>query len=423
MAAMSNSCSVAIIGAGPYGLSIAAHLRARGIEFRIFGTPMNTWRTRMPAGMFLKSEAFASNLSDPQRGYTLKRFCTENGIEYGDSTDKGPPVSLETFTAYGLWFQKQLVPDVEDRAVVGLEQSAKGFLLRLDDGDTVTARRVIVAIGTTYFAYVPESLSHLPSDLLSHASEHHDLSRFRGRDVSVLGGGASALDLAALLHGVGATVRLIARQSSLSWSTKIYRPPWRRWYPLCGLGGGGKSILRGAKKRFCEHAPMLFRHLPTQARVQINLTLLPPSGAWPIRQCVEQLPLLLGHVLKRAEARDTSVHLRLIAPDGAEREVWTDHLIAATGYRLDLRKLTFLNEPLRLRLRSIGSAPILSANFESSIPSLFFVGLASANTFGPVMRHTLGARYTARRLSWHLARSTASEAAPAMDESIPVAAE
>jgi cation diffusion facilitator CzcD-associated flavoprotein CzcO len=411
---MHNLCPVAIIGAGPYGLSIAAHLRARGVEFRIFGTPMSSWQAQMPAGMMLKSHGFASNLFDPQRRYPLKRFCTENGIEYHDY---GLPVSLETFTAYGLAFQEQFVPEVEDRVIVALEQSSEGFSLRLDNGETVAARRVVVAVGISYFRHVPECLSHLPPDLVSHSSDHYDLSRFKGRDVSVLGAGASALDLVALLHGVG-TVRLIARRSSLDWNTKYdtYRPLWRRWYPLCGLGGGDW------RKRFYEHGPMLFRYLPAKTRLQIVRTVLGPAGGWPVKKCVEQMPLLLGHVVRQAEARNGRVHLRLIATNGAERTLWTDHLIAATGYRVDARRLTFLSESLLSRLLSIESTPILSANFESSIPSLYFVGLASANTFGPVMRFTLGARYTARRLAWHFAKSSPSEITASADKSIRVAA-
>ena len=415
MAIMSNLWPVAIIGAGPYGLSIAAQLRARGVEFRIFGTPMYSWRAQMPAGMFLKSQGFASNLCDPQNSHSLKRFCRENRIEYGDY---GVPVSLETFVAYGLSFQKLFVPELEDRTVISVERSSVSFLLQLDSGETVAARHVIVAVGASYFRHVPESLSQLPPNLLSHSADHHDLSRFKGRDVSVLGAGASALDLAALLHGAGATVRLIARRSSLSWNTEYetQRPLWRRWYPVCGLGGGDW------RKRFYEHGPMLFRFLPETTRLRIVSTTLGPAGGWPVRECVEQLPLLLGHDIRLAGSRDERVHLRLIASDGTEREVLTDHLIAATGYRVDLQKFNFLSDLIRARLRSAPSGSMLSANFESSIPSLYFVGLASTNTFGPVMRFTLGARYTARRLAWHLTKSTVKKTADRLDEPIRVAA-
>lgn len=402
MAVMKNVCPVAIIGAGPYGLSIAAHLRSRRIEFRIFGTPMHSWQAQMPTGMFLKSHGFASNLFEPKGSFSLKNFCLENSIEYNDY---GIPVSLETFIAYGLSFQRNLVPDVEDTAIVDVEPSREGFLLRLNDGDTVAARRVVVAVGASYFRHVPEVLSHLPPELLSHSADHHDLSRFKGRDISVLGGGASALDLVALLHGVGATVRLIARRSSLSWNSEyeMYRPLWQRWYPVCGLGGGD------LRKRFYEHGPMLFRHLPATTRLRIVSTVLGPAGGWPVRKCVEQMPLLLGQVVQHAEPYNGRLHLRLIGSNKVEREIRTDHLIAATGYRVDLQRLGFLNASLRSSLRSIASTPILSGNFESSIPSLYFVGLASANTFGPVMRFTLGARYSARRLASHLAKATAGQ--------------
>ncbi len=66
-----------IVGAGPYGLSIAAHLRSARVPFEQFGTPLDSWRTFMPRGMVLKSERFASNLWDPERRYSLKRFCEQ----------------------------------------------------------------------------------------------------------------------------------------------------------------------------------------------------------------------------------------------------------------------------------------------------------------------------------------------------------
>src|ERR1700760_1616078 len=85
-------CDVAIIGAGPYGLSIAAHLRAAGVDFRIFGKPMGFWRDHMPDGMHLKSEGFASSLSEPSGKFTLGAFCKERGLDYADL---GSPVPLE----------------------------------------------------------------------------------------------------------------------------------------------------------------------------------------------------------------------------------------------------------------------------------------------------------------------------------------
>jgi cation diffusion facilitator CzcD-associated flavoprotein CzcO len=391
---MTGYPKVAIIGAGPYGLSIAAHLRARGIEFRIFGSPMHSWLTRMPAGMLLKSEGFASNLYDPAARFTLKRFCAENALPY-EAIDV--PVPLETFTRYGRAFQQELVPNVEDKVVVGLDRGPRGFLLQLDQGETVAASDVIVAVGISYFFHVPAGLAHLPPDSFSHASDHRDLARFKTADVTVIGGGASALDVVAALRDVGAEVRLIARQSSLRFNISKPRSWWRQWYPTSGLGGLWRN-------QFYEHGPMLFRRLPQNLRWSIIRTALGPAGGGAVKDRVERAPLLLGHSVRYAQFRDGRVHLRLLCPNGEERTLSTDHVIAGTGYKVDLRRLTFLSKELHCQLRAVDFVPILSAEFESSVHGLYFVGLAAANTFGPVMRFLLGARYTARRLAKHLSR-------------------
>jgi len=387
-----QSAQVAVVGAGPYGLSIAAHLRARGIEFRIFGSPMHSWRRRMPAGMFLKSDGFASNLHDPDGRFTLKRFCAENGLPY-EALDF--PVPLDTFTNYGLAFQQRFVPEVEDKAVIALDRSPDhGFLLQLDDGETVAARRVVVAVGIAYFSHITAGLAHLPPDTFSHSSDHHDLSRFKGHDVSVIGGGASALDLVAALHDAGAEVRLIARRSALRFNIPGYRAWWKQWYPRSGLGGGWRN-------QFYEHAPNLFRHLPQEFRAFIVRAALGPAGGFSVKDRMERVPVLLGHTLRYAEFRDGRVQLQLLCGDGEESSLPTDHVIAATGYRADLRRLSFVSKELRLKLRLVDFTPLLSAEFQSSVPGLYFVGLAAANTFGPAMRFVLGARYTARRLNRH----------------------
>src|SRR5437899_2681754 len=161
--------NVAIVGAGPYGLSIAAHMRQRGIPFRIFGRPMDSWLAHMPKGMMLKSDGFASNIYDPGGEFTLRMFCRERGIEYSDTR---LPVRLDTFAAYGLAFKERMAPEVEERLVVGLNPLPGGFLLQLNDGEVVMARRVILAVGITHFPYVPADLGQLPPEFLSHSFRH-----------------------------------------------------------------------------------------------------------------------------------------------------------------------------------------------------------------------------------------------------------
>src|SRR5690242_13729798 len=150
---MSAKCDVAIVGAGPYGLSLAAHLKARHIDFQIFGEPMQFWRDHMPKGMLLKSDGFASNPYDPQKSYTLQRFCQEQDINYRDTNF---PVELETFVKYGMAFRSRFVSNLRRNNVLKIEKISSGFSLRLDDDDRVTARRVVVATGIRHCRHVPE---------------------------------------------------------------------------------------------------------------------------------------------------------------------------------------------------------------------------------------------------------------------------
>ncbi len=407
---MTPVAQVAIVGAGPYGLSIAAHLRALGVGFRIFGSPLQTWREQMPKGMWLKSDGFATNLYDPEASFTLKRYCAGHGLDYGDTS---PPVPLETFTAYALAFQARLVPELDDRQVAALDRTASGFILRLDDGELVAARCVVLAVGISHFRHVPAELAHLPPTCLSHSADHHDLGHFSGREVTVIGAGASAIDLAALLHEAGAAAHVIARRSTIRFHSGPGSRPRSLWkrirHPSSGIGPGLRS-------RIYADAPWLFRYLPQDLRLWIVRQHLGPAPGWFVKdRVVGRVPILSGQTLRRIEFHGNRAVLGLVAQDGTEREHASEYVIAATGYRVDLRRLPFLGEELRSAVRAVAYTPVLSANFESSITGLYFVGPAAANTFGPVMRFMVGAQFTARRISRHLARVGArqSTSAPA----------
>jgi thioredoxin reductase len=391
---------VAIVGTGPYGLSIAAHLRKRGLSFRIFGRPMDSWLAHMPKGMLLKSDGFASNISDPDGDLTLEKFCAEREIQYAHI---GIPVRLDTFTAYGLAFQERMVPNLENKAVVSIDRSPEGYLLRLDDGEDVKVRHLVLAVGITHFEHVPDNLAHLPAEFLSHSARHHDVEQFRGRSVVVIGGGSSALDWAGLLHETGAHVQLVARQTVLKFhgrATGEKRSLWERIrHPQTGLGPGWRSA-------FYANAPGAFHYLPQNLRLEIVRRILGPSGGWFIKDVVmNHVPHLLGHTLLRAEVQDGRVHLHLHPQHGSERVIVADHVIAATGYKVDLERLTFLSSEIRSQLKSVASTPVLSSNYESSLPGLYFVGIAAANSFGPVMRFAFGADFAARTVTSALVKT------------------
>ncbi len=391
-----------IVGAGPYGLSLAAHLRRAGVSFRIFGRPMDSWVSHMPKGMLLKSDGFASHISDPAGDYTLRQFCAENGIPY---RDRGIPVSLETFASYGLAFKDREVPELEDKTVVSIDPDTASFTIGLDTGEMFPARQVILAIGVTHFGYVPETLASLPTEYVSHSALHSDVTRLRGRNVIIIGAGSSALDLAGLMHEAGVDVQLIARKP-LKFHSKSDKPrPWwdRLRRPPSGLGPGWKSF-------FFANYPNVFHYLPESLRIEAVRRVLGPSGGAFIRDKIDgKVPTLTGYSTVAARIEDGKVRLTLADGSGVKREVIADHVIAATGYKVNLEKLKFLNDETRSRIKTVSGSPALSSAFESSIPGLYFVGLAAAISFGPVMRFAFGADFTARAVTRAVAKAAARE--------------
>lgn len=390
----SDVVDVAIVGAGPYGLSVAAHLRAAGVSLRQFGYPMHLWRSMMPQGMFLKSQGFASNLSDPASTHTLEAFCLATARPY---RDYGLPVSLDTFLAYGDWFQAAHAPDLEETLVTEVSGQGGAFTLNLADGSTARARQVVVAAGVQHFAVVPDLLAGLPPAVCTHSSAHTDLSAFTGKRVIVVGAGQSALESAALLHENGATVQVVARRAKVAWNGQplaLDRPLLQRLRePEAGLGSGWSTWF------YSEH-PEVFRHLPESTRVYRSRTALGPAGASWLRERVEgQVPVLTSHILEGAEAMTDGVALTFRTPNGTTARLTADHVIAATGYRPDLERLTFLEPAIRKQLETVADAPAVRRDYQTSVPGLYVAGPAVAATMGPVMRFVFGTKHAAHTVA------------------------
>jgi len=396
MAISSTSVDVAIIGAGPYGLSLAAHLRARGVDYRIFGEPMGAWKHNMPLGMLLKSSPWATGLSDPKSELTLKRFCTEHALPYHDEL---MPLPLSRFIEYGEAFQMRYVPVVERKVLMALEPGAGGLRASFDDGETVHARRVVVAVGLHPFKRLPREAERLPAELCSHSGEYGALEPLDGKDVIVVGSGSSATDLAALLHERGISVSLVARAPRLDFADRP-RPRTlfeRATAPMSGIGHGWTL---GA----CAKYPQLIRLLSEDLRVQLaNARALGPlGGAFVKDRVVGKVPVSLDRAFQRIETRNGKVLLDLVDDGGARQSLRADHVIFATGYKIDVSRLGFLNQTLLRQIRLVEKAPQLSAHYETSVPGLHFIGPAAANSFGPVCRFVYGTYHPARHLARHL---------------------
>lgn len=388
---------VAIIGAGPYGLSLAAHLAARGVRHRIFGRPMEFWAQIADAGgeRNLKSFCFGTNISTPTPGFTFADYNAPRGLETFE------PCSIANFVEYGQWFQQTHVPWVEPVDVTGVERSADGFAVTLQNGEALGAGSVVVATGLAGYAEIPSVLAVLPSNLVTHTSKIDAFEDFKGRSVAVVGGGQSALEAAALLREAGAQAQLIAREEVIGWQTRTSprRTLWRMLRsPISGLGTGPKAW-------GLVHFAGLAHRLPDRWRTEFVKTHLPPEGAWWLRSRVEgKIPIHAGVAVTAVRPGADGVELVLRRKkDGGESKLFVEHVVAGTGYVVDVDRLGFLSADLRRTIARLERAPRLNATFESSAPGLFFVGPASAMSFGPMFRFVVGAEYASRQVCGRLA--------------------
>ncbi|CAB3704158.1 NAD(P)-binding domain-containing protein [Paraburkholderia rhynchosiae] len=388
----------AIIGAGPYGSSLAAHLRAAGMAHQILGEPMGAWRNYMPPGMLLRSEAFASSLHAPRSGFTVEDYCRQKGIPY---QPMGMAFPLETFVDYGLWFQGSLVGDIQAVDVLNLRRVGGQFQLALSDGRSLIARKVVIALGLKGYAQTPPALQGLPQRYASHSEQHGDLTWARGKDIVIVGGGQSALGLSALLHELGARVRVLMREAEIVWHE---RPEAGRSilskirHPDAGLGRGWRSL-------FLSECPHLF-HMLDQARRRLVMDKsYGASGAWWLHdRVVDKVEIWSRTEVRSASIDNDRVVLRVMS-DNEEALVDADHVIAATGFKTDMRQHAFLSKDIVDAISVHGGLPELTSNYETRIGGLYVIGPASAHSFGPVMRFVYGTKHAAPSVARHIAGS------------------
>jgi thioredoxin reductase len=386
---------VLVIGAGPFGLSISAHLSHRGVEHTIVGRPMDTWRNHMPLGLFLKSEPYGSPISAATPGYDIAEYSRLHGFDY---VDRIGPLSLERFLGYADWFTDQLVPKVRDVTVTSVTPVGDGFKVEFAEDSPVLTRQVIVATGLLPYTYIPGELSGLPSELLTHSSEHARLDQFRGRRVAVIGGGQSSLQTGALLHEAGADVQVIMRGERITWEEQVA--------PEIGL----IDRIRRPPAKLCEgwgcavyDSPDAYRMLPKSFRVRKALTALGPRGAWWLRDRVEGVvDVLSGHKVKSAAPHGSGVRLHLDGP--RQSTVDADHVIAGTGFHIDLARLSFLPEEIQASLVTHVNCPVVNRAGESSVRGLYFAGAPTHLSLGPGVRFISGTYQTSAQLARSVAR-------------------
>lgn len=384
-------CEAVVVGAGPYGLSAAAHLKAIGGDVRIFGRPMEFWANHMPAGMLLRSPRVASNISDPAHQFTLDAYESSAGIQ------PRAPVPLETFVNYGRWFQRQMVPDLDLREVASIRRNDGGFAIALEDGEVLHSKSVVVASGIGSFQRAPSVFASLPSSQLSHCYQGCDVRSFPGRRVAVIGAGQSALESAALLHEAGAEVEVIARIPTLRW---IGMHPWLHHLgPISSMLYSKHDVGPAGISRLVA-APNLMKQVPLKFRDRIRTRAVRPAGARWLPPRLEHVKVTTGSFVTEAISVGQVVELKL--DDGSRRFV--DHVLLGTGYSVDIARYRFLPPELARQLDLMDGYPRLRSGFSSSVPGLHFIGATAARTFGPLLYFVAGTEFASKELAAYIAR-------------------
>ena len=384
-----DSCETAVIGAGPYGLSVAAHLKAAKISTRTFGEAMGFWANNMPKGMKLRSPWRASNLSDPHKDHDLAAWAKDTGII---PTDRLP---LEEFVRYGRWFQSRAVPDLDTRKVKRVASAAKGFRLELEDGEPLFTNRVVMAMGLANQAQMLREFDGLPSDLVSHSSEVVEPAAYKGRKVAVIGRGQSAVESAVLLSEAGADVELICR-GDVHWIGSEA--------PGANMGDDvmfgirdfleSKSAVGPFPLNWLVDAPTLLHMLPANLRSLISVRSLRAAATAWLKARAKDVHINAGRTLLAAKAKGSQIELQF--DNGSST---FDHTVLATGYRIDVAKFGILSPELVRAVNASEGCPLLNGGFESSVRGLHFVGASAVKSFGPLPRFVAGAGYVASSLT------------------------
>lgn len=379
-------CDVAIVGAGPYGLSAAAHLRQlKGLDLRLFGEPMSFWERHMPEGMHLRSPWVGSHIADPGNQFTLDVYGRVNGSPQWED-----PVPLKEFIKYGHWVHQQVALAADRRKVMRIGLAPEGYQLTLEDGESLHARRVVVAAGIQPFAHRPKLFEGLPASLVTHTSEQRDYGKFRDKEVLVVGGGQSALEAAVFLHEAGARVEVSIRNSVLhcAWG--------RRWIHAKALGWllYGRAEVGSAGISLVIQRPNVFRRLPRRIQDAWAARAMRPAVALWLKPRIADVPIHLGR--SAVQVRVEGGHLRVRFNDGTERVV--DHVVLGTGYRIHVGLYPFFSSGVLERIDLVNGYPRLDAGFETSLPGLHILGAPAAWSFGPLMRFVSGTEFASPAL-------------------------
>lgn len=375
---MTQRTQLLIVGAGPFGLAMAARAGNLGIDHIVLGRPMAFWRENMPAGLLLRS-ACDWHL-DPEEEHTIERYLAEGGR----TPSEVEPLSLSFYLEYAEWFRrrKAIDPDPRFLARLDVDEAMGGFRASLEDGTTIEARSVLLAPGFRHFAHVPSELAEiLPRGRYEHTCDRVELSASKGRRLLIVGGRQSAFEWAALLREAGAAwVHVVHRHPTPRFETS----DWAWVEPLIERMVEHPSWFRELAE---EERKSLERRFWEEGRLKLEPWLGPRVQADGVSLWPERSPVACELT------RDQELDIEL---DGGER-LTVDHVILATGYRVRIERLPYLAAGnLLSRIGTDDGAPRLDPCLQTTVPGLYMTSMPATRDFGPFFAFTVSVRASAK---------------------------
>ncbi len=383
----STKTELLIIGAGPFGLALAAQAQHEDIDHVIVGKPMEFWRSNMPKGMFLRSACDWHY--DAQDVHTIEAYLQSRGQTPRDVE----PLSVDFYLTYVDWFQKQKNIQSLPISIERLDSSNEHFVATTANGDVINANNVVLAPGFRHFAHIPEELkAKLPPGSFQHTCDYVDFSDAANKRYLLIGGRQSAFEWAALLLEAGATaVHLSHRHASPAYAVA----DWSWVKPLVDNMVEDPNWFRRLSQK--EKDDISYR-MWSEGRLKIEPWLESRLRnervkVWPHTELVSCVPNESGEF----EVRLTN-----------EEAITVDKVVLATGYKVDLARLPVLAAGNLLeRIETRNGFPVLDDHFETTVPGLFITSMPAVQDFGPFFGFTNSVRTSAQLIIARLCSESA----------------
>jgi FAD-dependent urate hydroxylase len=365
-----SSTDLLILGAGPFGLALAAYAQEQGIAHQVVGVPMGFWRNNMPEGMLLRSTCDWS--LDPLGIHSIDAYLDK----LGKRCRQVEPLSRDFYLDYASWFQEQKAIRSIDRRVTSLVSDRADLIAITENGGRIRSRCVVLAIGFGNFAHVPPELAPMfPRDRYHHTCDLVDFRQLEGRRVLIIGGRQSAFEWTALIREAGAeAVHVSYRHDTPLFTTSDW------------------SWVNGIVDRMSAD-PGWYRRLSAEEKVQLNrrfweegrLKLEPWLASRIDHPTIRLHP---NTQVKDTRVGDSGIHVTL----DNEEVLTVDEVVFATGYRVDLQRVPFLANGLLSSLQVRDGFAELDVQFQTNVPGLYITSLAATRDFGSFLAFTVSVR-------------------------------